>query len=226
MTEFLIKHIEFAAVHAQVWGFVMIFILMAVESSFIPLPSEVIMIPAGFLAFRGALTFGVPVPDMLVVILIGAIGSLVGAFFNYYLSLWLGRPILYKYGKYFFLKGQLLERSEEIFREYGDISTFICRLLPGLRHLISIPAGLSKMNLGRFSFFTFLGAFIWCIILTLVGYYLGHIANDMSYSDLVHRGTDMIRAHCLWLFGGLVIIVVVYGYIHHKLLHGKIRRRE
>lgn len=221
MADFLIKHIEFAAMHAQIWGFVIIFVLMAIESSFIPLPSEVIMIPAGFLAYRGSLSFGLPVPDMAIAILAGTIGSLAGAFFNYYLSLWLGRPILYRYGKYFFLKPALLERSEEIFREYGDISTFVCRLLPALRHLISIPAGLSRMNPGRFSFFTLLGAFIWCIILTLIGYSLGHIAKDMSYADLVHRGTDMIKENYVWLFGGLAVIIVIYGYIHHKLVGRK-----
>lgn len=223
MTEFLIKHIEFAAMHAQVWGFIIIFILMAIESSFIPLPSEVIMIPAGFLAYRGALTFGIPIPDMIISILVGTIGSLAGAFFNYYLSLFLGRPILYRYGKYFFLKPKLLERSEEIFREYGDISTFVCRLLPALRHLISIPAGLSRMKINRFSFFTLLGAFIWCIILTLVGYYLGMMAKDMSYAEMVYSGTDIIRKHYLWLFGGLAVIIVIYGYIHHKILGGKKR---
>jgi len=221
MAEFLIKHIEFAALHAQAWGFVIIFMLMAIESSFIPLPSEVVMIPAGFLAYRGSLSFGLPAPDMVIAILAGTIGSLVGAFFNYYLSLWLGRPILYRYGKYFFLKPKLLERSEEIFREYGDISTFVCRLLPALRHLISIPAGLSRMNLGRFSFFTILGAFIWCIILTIVGYYLGHIAKDMSYADLVYKGTEIIKEHYIWLFGGLAIIVIIYGYVHHKILKVK-----
>ena len=223
MADFLIKHIEFAAMHAQIWGFVIIFVLMAIESSFIPLPSEVIMIPAGFLAYRGSLSFGLPVPDMAAAILAGTVGSLAGAFFNYYLSLWLGRPILYRYGKYFFLKPALLERSEEIFRDYGDISTFVCRLLPALRHLISIPAGLSRMNLGRFSFFTILGAFIWCIILTLIGCYLGHIAKDMSYTELVHRGTNMIREHYIWLFGGLAIIIVTYGYIHRKILGRKTR---
>ena len=218
MEDFLIKHIEFAATHAEISGFVIIFVLMVIESSFIPLPSEVIMIPAGFMAFRGELTFSIPAFDITAAVFAGTIGSLVGAFFNYYLSMWLGRPILYKYGKYFFLKPKLLERSEEIFREYGDISTFVCRFLPALRHLISIPAGLSRMRMSRFSFFTLLGAFIWCIILTFIGYYLGSIAKNMSYADLVHRGTNMIKEHYLWLFGGLGIIILIYGYIHHKLI--------
>ncbi|MEI6056417.1 MAG: DedA family protein [Lentisphaerota bacterium] len=220
MTEILIRHIEFAATHAHVWGFVIIFVLMAIESSFIPLPSEVIMIPAGFLAFRCGLTFQSPHLDAIVAVLMGAFGSLAGAMFNYYLSLWLGRPILYKYGKYFFLKPQFLERSEEIFRQYGDITTFVCRFLPAIRHLISIPAGLSRMDLKRFSFYTTLGAGIWCIILTYIGYYLGHVAGNMSYADLVHKGKNLLSEHFIWIIVGLVIAVVVYLYIHHKVMKG------
>ncbi len=220
MTDILIQHIEFAATHAHVWGFVIIFILMAIESSFIPLPSEVIMIPAGFLAFRCGLTFQSPHIDAVVAILVGTFGSLAGAMFNYFLSLWLGRPILYKYGKYFFIKPSVLERSEEIFREYGDITTFVCRLLPAIRHLISIPAGLSRMNLKRFSFFTLLGAGIWCVILTYIGYYLGHISENMSYADLVHKGKDILAQNYMWLIGGLILIILIYAYIHHKIMKG------
>ena len=218
MTEILVKHIEFAAAHAQVWGFLIVFVLMAIESSVIPLPSEVVMIPAGFIAFRGGLTFASPHMDAILVIILGGVGSLVGAMANYYVSLWLGRPILYRYGKYFFLKPSLLERSEEIFRKYGDITTFICRFLPAIRHLISIPAGLSKMNLKRFSFYTTLGAGMWCAILTYIGYYLGHIAGDMSYGDIVYKGKDLLSKHFVWIIAGLVIITAVYAYIHHLVM--------
>jgi membrane protein DedA with SNARE-associated domain len=124
--------------------------MMAVESSVIPFPSEVALVPAGFMAARGELTFGSPVPDIAAVIACGLAGSLVGAYFNYYLALWLGRPILHRFGKYFFLSEKHLDRAEQIFREYGDITTFVCRLLPAIRQLISIPAGLSKMNFARF----------------------------------------------------------------------------
>ena len=220
MNEFLIKNIELAASHAHVWGFLIIFVLMAVESSFIPLPSEVVMIPAGFLAYRCELTFGVPHFDIVVAIFAGTVGSLVGAFFNYYLSYFLGRPILYKYGKYFFIKPALLERSEEIFREYGDISTFVCRLLPALRHLISIPAGLSRMKLSRFIAFTLLGAAIWTTILSYIGYYLGHIAGKMTYPEIYHRGICILKDNYVWIFMMLVIIIAIYVYIHLKVVNG------
>ncbi|HBM16334.1 MAG TPA: DedA family protein [Lentisphaeria bacterium] len=220
MTEILVQHIEYAAAHAHVWGFVIIFVLMAIESSVIPLPSEVIMIPAGFLAYRGGLTFQSPHVDVIVAIAVGGVGSLVGAMVNYYISLWLGRPILYRYGKYFFLKPQLLERAEEIFRKYGDITTFVCRFLPAIRHLISIPAGLSRMDIKRFSFYTTLGAGMWCAILTYIGYYLGHIAENMSYADIVNKGKGLLAEHFIWIIVGLVVIIAVYGYIHHKIVKG------
>ena len=161
MTEFIASHLDLAMQHAPVWGFILIFVFMTVESSFIPFPSEVVMIPAGFLAYRGLLSTHIPWLDLVLSIVIGLAGAMAGAYINYGLSVWLGRPFLHKYGKYFFLKEQHLDRAEEIFRKYGDLATFVCRLLPAIRQLISIPAGLSRMNLGRFSFFTALGAGIW-----------------------------------------------------------------
>ena len=130
MTDIIAGHIEFAASHAVVWGFIIIFIFMTIESSFIPFPSEVVMIPAGFLAYRGALTTGIPWLDLVLAVFFGLLGSLAGAYVNYYLSVWLGRPFLHKYGRYFFLSEEHLDRAEEIFRKYGDIATFVCRLLP------------------------------------------------------------------------------------------------
>ena len=100
-TDLIIKHIDWAISYAHVWGFLIIFILMALESSLVPFPSEVIMIPAGFLAYRAGLSFASPGLDLVVAIIIGTVGSLAGAYFNYYLALLLGRPILYKYGKYY-----------------------------------------------------------------------------------------------------------------------------
>ena len=120
MTEFLIEHIEWAMKYAYLWGFLMVFILMTIESSFIPFPSEVIMIPAGFMASRGELTFGHPQIDILIVFLCGLAGSLVGAYINYYLAMFLGRPFLYRYGKYFLIKPDMLSRAEEIFLKYGS----------------------------------------------------------------------------------------------------------
>ena len=148
------------------WGYLGIFLLMAVESSFIPFPSEIILIPAGYLACQGEMNLGL--------ILASALGgSLVGAFINYYLALLLGRKILKKYGKYFFINENALEKMDNYFDKHGAISTFIGRLIPGIRQLISIPAGLSRMNLAVFSTYTALGAGIWALILTMLGYFIG-----------------------------------------------------
>ena len=141
MTAILIQYIETIAAYAPVWGFFLIFFFMTVESSFIPFPSEVVMIPAGFLAARGGLMFGDPFVDCLASVAAGTAGSLAGAFINYYLFSWLGTPFLEKYGKYFFLPPPKLHRAEEVFRQYGAGATFFCRLLPAIRQLISIPAG-------------------------------------------------------------------------------------
>lgn len=218
MTEIIIEHIEWAVQYAHVWGFLMIFLFMTIESSFIPFPSEVVLIPAGFMAYRGELTFGEPYIDLAVVFACGLVGSLAGAYINYYLAMHLGRPFLYRYGRYFFIKPEVLTRSEEIFLKYGEIATFICRLLPAIRQLISIPAGIAKMPLSRFSFFTALGAGIWSAILIWVGYYLGMLSGDMTYSDLVHRGKAMIQEHYIWILGFILLSVIVYVLIHRLVM--------
>lgn len=210
MTEFIASHIELAIQHAPVWGFLLIFIFMAVESSFIPFPSEVVMIPAGFLAFRGDLTTHIPWLDLVLAVVIGLAGSMLGAYINYYLSIWLGRPFLHRYGKYFFLSEEHLDRAEEIFRKYGDVATFVCRLLPAIRQLISIPAGLSRMSLGRFSLYTALGAGIWTAILAGVGWYFGHLAGNMSALEMVNKGKKLIGEHYIWILLFLAVFVVGY----------------
>lgn len=220
--ETIAAHIESFAQYAGsapllILLFVMIF--MAIESSFIPFPSEVVMIPAGFLLYRYALPTGNHVADFLIVVACGLAGSMIGAYVNYYLSAWLGRPFLYRYGKYFFLSKPSLERAEEIFRQYGDIVTFVCRLLPAIRQLISIPAGLSRMNIRRFSFFTALGAGIWSAILTGIGCFFGHSAGDMSYLEMVRKGKDVLHEHFIWILLGLAAAVGIYIFIHRKIMH-------
>ena len=147
-------------------GYTGIFIMMFLESSFFPFPSEVVMIPAGYLAYKGEM-------NMYLVILFGILGSLAGSLFNYYLAIKFGRKFLIKYGKYFFIKEETIIRMEEFFKKHAHISTFSGRLIPVVRQYISLPAGLAKMNLFVFSLYTSLGAGIWVIILAVLGYYLG-----------------------------------------------------
>ena len=221
MTAILIEYIEKMALYAPVWGFFLIFFFMTVESSFIPFPSEVVMIPAGFLAARGGLTFGSPLADCVVSIIAGTSGSLAGAYVNYYLFGWLGTPFLEKYGKYFLLPPPKLHRAEEVFRQYGAGATFFCRLLPAIRQLISIPAGISRMPLGSFTLWTGLGAGIWVTVLTIVGYTIGKHTAQMSYSELVLTGTAMIKRHMIWLIPALLVSFGVYIFISKKIMESK-----
>jgi len=221
MIEYLAQQLEGISQLAPAWGFVLIFVFMTIESSFVPFPSEIVMIPAGFLAFRGDLTTGVVSLDLLFAFFCGLSGSILGAWINYWLAVKLGRPILHKYGKYFFLKEDLLNRAEEIFRSYGDITTFVCRLIPVIRQIISIPAGLSKMPLGRFTFFTGLGAGIWVLVLLIIGAYFGHLSGELSYLDMVVKGKGMIHDNFIWLIFGLVAVVIAYSFMHKKIMGSK-----
>ena len=220
MLDILASHLDQIAVHAPAWGFALVFFFMAVESSFIPFPSEIVMIPAGFMAARGELTFRSPCPDMAVAILAGLAGSLVGAYVNYFLSARLGEPFLRKHGKWFFLKPSALDRAVEVFNRYGNLATFACRLLPAIRQLISIPAGIAKMPLGPFTFFTGLGAGIWTSVLAFVGFWLGRTAGDISYSELVLRGKACIDANLVWVLAAVAALAVAHVAIS-KFVMGK-----
>lgn len=147
-------------------------ILMAIESTFVPLPSELVLPPAAWKASQGGDL------NVLLIIVFASIGCVLGATFNYILSRTLGRTIIYglaesKAARFFFINREKLEKAEHYFIENGNTSTFIGRLIPGIRHLISIPAGLAKMNFYKFIFYTFTGSFLWNTILTLLGYYFG-----------------------------------------------------
>jgi membrane protein DedA with SNARE-associated domain len=148
-----------------------IFILMAIESTFIPLPSELVLPPAAIKAADGEL-------NMYFIVLSSSLGCVFGALINYTLSFYLGRTIIYgladsKYARIFFINKEKLEKAEKYFIDNGNTSTFLGRLVPGIRHLISIPAGLAKMNLKKFIIYTFLGSALWNTILSLMGYYFG-----------------------------------------------------
>lgn len=158
-------------------GYIGIFLMMFLESSFFPFPSEVVMIPAGYLAYKGEM-------NMYIAIAVGILGSLAGALFNYYLAIKFGRKFLIKYGKYFFIKEPTIVKMEEFFKSHGHISTFSGRLIPAVRQYISFPAGLARMNLFVFCIYTSLGAGIWVIILTLLGYFLG--GNEALIKEYLH----------------------------------------
>jgi membrane protein DedA with SNARE-associated domain len=162
------------------WGYLGIFLAMFLESSFFPFPSEVVMIPAGYLSSKGEM-------NLVLSILVGTLGSIAGAIFNYYLAISLGRKLLLKYGKYLFLDEKSLNKLESFFQKHGEISTFIGRLIPGIRQYISLPAGLAKMNISKFTLYTALGAGIWMVVLTLIGYFIGE--NEALVKEYLKEAT-------------------------------------
>ena len=185
--------------------------LMAVESSFIPFPSEVVIPPAAFVAGQPESVLyatGVYPVDVLIIVLFGTLGAMIGAIINYGLAAWLGRPIIYKFadskvGHLCLLSSEKLEKAEAYFREKGNVSTFIGRFIPGIRQLISIPAGLSKMHFGAFLWWTFLGAFIWNCILAALGYIA---AGQM---DLIKQYSHELSVAILALLGIAVLYFVI-----------------
>ena len=213
MLETIASHLDSLAALAPTWGLLFIFVFMTIESSFVPFPSEVVMIPAGFLAARGELGIGSPLAAVWVAIAVGVLGSLAGAYVNYYLALWVGKPFLEKYGKWFFLKPAALERACEVFNKYGAATTFVCRMVPAIRQLISIPAGIAKMPLGSFTLFTGLGAGVWTTILAFVGYGLGKSAGDITYVELCTKGKEMAAANLPLVIGGALALAGLYVLI-------------
>lgn len=181
------------------WGYYGIFALMFLESSFFPFPSEVVMIPAGYLAFEGKM-------NAFLAILAGTSGSLGGALFNYYLSMKFGRKFILKYGRYFFITEEKFAKFEAFFLRHGEVSTFTSRLIPGIRQYISLPAGLARMNLFRFCLYTSLGAGIWVAILTALGYFLG------QNQELIHKYLTNITLGLL-----LSIFLFLLGYYYFKI---------
>lgn len=213
MLETIASHLDSLAALAPTWGLLFIFVFMTIESSFVPFPSEVVMIPAGFLAARGELGIGSPLAAVWVAIAVGVLGSQAGAYVNYYLALWVGKPFLEKYGKWFFLKPAALERACEVFNKYGAATTFVCRMVPAIRQLISIPAGIAKMPLGSFTLFTGLGAGVWTTILAFVGYGLGKSAGDITYFELCTKGKEMAAANLPLVIGGALALAGLYVLI-------------
>lgn len=177
--------------------------LMAIESSLIPFPSEVVMPPAGYLAATGKL-------NIWLALAAGTLGSLIGAIFNYYLALFLGRKMMHafarsRWAKLILFDEEKLVTAEQYFKTKGKLSTFIGRFIPAVRQLISLPAGLAKMDLATFLALTGLGAGLWCFILLLLGYFFG--ANQELLKQYYHQ---------LWLIGiGIFIVTIIYFIFKH-----------
>ncbi|HHS92862.1 MAG TPA: DedA family protein [Campylobacterales bacterium] len=192
--------VDFIVNIAREFGYLGIFIMMFLESTLFPFPSEVAMIPAGYLAAKGEMNLGFA-------IFVGTAGSLLGALFNYYLAKKYGRKGVLKFGKYFFFTEEKLLKVEEYFKKHGAFSTFVSRLIPGIRQLISLPAGLAKMDLGKFSLYTVAGAGIWVAVLALLGYYIGE--NEALVKAYLHQIV-------LVTLGLIVLASVVYVYVNKR----------
>lgn len=171
-------------------GYTGIVCLMFLESSFFPFPSEVVIPPAGYLASKGQM-------NIFLVVIMGILGSLLGALFNYWVSLKVGRPFFNRYGKYFLVSTRTLDKAEEYFQKHGHISTLIGRLLPGIRQYISLPAGVARMNIIQFTIFTALGSGIWVLILAVLGYTLG--SSESLVNIYLHRLTIILILFCFAL---------------------------
>jgi membrane protein DedA with SNARE-associated domain len=190
--------------------------LMTLESSFIPFPSEVVIPPAVYVASNPESQGGMKI---WLVVLFGTLGALLGALINYFLSMWLGRPIIYAFaesrlGHLLQLSKEKIQRAEVYFNEHGNVSTLVGRFIPVIRQLISIPAGLSKMNLGAFCFFTTIGALAWNCILALLGF-LAYKAADPSVIEKYSRQLSVI---IIVLFVAVVAVLVIRHVVRRRKL--------
>lgn len=189
--------IEWCLEHLNYW---VILVLMILENSFLPLPSELIVTPAAYKAANGEM-------NLFLVILFTTIGATIGALINYYIALIIGRPMIYRFansrcGHWLFINQQKIEYVEAFFLKHGKISTFFGRLLPGVRQFISIPAGLSRMELPSFLLFTFFGAAIWNSLLVLLGYYLAQIIPE-------HQMFEELKRHSTTLSYAFIILIIL-----------------
>lgn len=192
--------------HLNYWT---ITVLMTVESSAIPFPSEIVVPPA---AYHAAATGEM---NLLLIILSATVGAMLGATINYFLALWLGRPLIYKFadsrmGHLLMIDGSKVLKAESYFNEHGAVSTLVGRLIPVIRQLISIPAGLAKMNFAKFVIYTALGAGIWNIVLSLLGYYMERIVPEDQLIDTVTEYSHEIG------YGIFAVVVAVLLFIFLK----------
>ena len=187
-------------------GYTGIIIMMFLESSFFPFPSEVVIPPAGYLSSIGKM-------NIYLVIATGILGSILGALFNYWLAVKFGRPAILRYGRFVGMNESKFSRVEQLFRNHGKFSTFIGRLIPGVRQYISFPAGLARMPLSPFIIYTGLGAGIWIIILAIIGYLVGNnqeLIKQYSHQSLYYLLPIIIFISCIYVW-------------HHKK-NGKLKK--
>ena len=177
-------------------GYYGVLLLMLIESTVFPFPSELVLPQAGYLAQQGKM-------NALLAVFVGTLGSCLGALINYAFALYVGRPFLLRYGHYFFCPREKFEKAEMFFRQHGEIGTFTGRLIPGVRHLISLPAGVSRMKLRHFLGFTALGAGMWCGILVALGYWVG--AERERIAPYYHSIVLGMLALCIALIGGYIL---------------------
>ena len=194
-------------------NYLFVFIFMAIESSFIPFPSELVVPPAAYLALQDGASM-----NIYLVILFATFGALIGAFINYYLAIWLGRPLVYKFansrfGNICLLDQSKVEKAEAYFDKHGVISTFIGRLIPGIRQLISIPAGLARMSIIKFSIFTTLGALVWNIALAAIGYILTTIPGIETTKDLLLKVEEYNHylTYAGFAIGGICVVFILWN---------------
>ncbi len=195
-------------------GYWLVFLFMVIESSFLPFPSEVVVPPAAYISVtRGDM-------NVFLIVIVATAGAVVGALINYFLAVWLGRPIVYAFansrlGHACLIDEAKIEKAEKYFDEHGALSTFIGRLIPAVRQLISIPAGLARMNLGVFVVFTALGAGVWNAILAALGYWLG---KTVPYSQLYE---SVEKYNHYFTIGGFCLLLICLAYICWQVLKNR-----
>lgn len=191
-----------------------VFLLMIVESSFIPFPSEVIVPPAAYIACTRHEV------DIFIVFLLATAGALVGALVNYYLSMWIGRPLVYRFadsrlGHACLIDRAKVDKAESYFDRHGAVSTFIGRLIPAVRQLISIPAGLARMNIGKFIIFTSLGAGVWNAVLAALGYWLGTMVEPDALYAAVEKYNQYLTYAGIGI-GAACVLYIAYNFFKPK----------
>lgn len=202
--------IQFCLDHLNYWT---VTLFMAIESSFIPFPSEAVVPPA---AWKAAVTGEM---NVFLVVVFATLGALIGAFINYYLAVWLGRPIVYKFansriGHMCLIDEAKVQNAEKYFDKHGAVSTFIGRLVPAVRQLISIPAGLARMGLGRFVLYTSLGAGVWNAILAALGYYMASIPGLQTEEAVMNK----VKEYSSEI--GIVFVVLAVAIVAYLIYKG------